>query len=116
MEVLAALLSNECIGEVPMQVKHASIGAISVIALIWLSPVSQASAPLSLATGGLKADTAESSGVEHVAYRVCWLKDGIYPKCTWYQDPPYYYHRYGYYDYGPYRRCWLKHGVYPKCR
>jgi hypothetical protein len=98
-----------------MQVKHASIGAISVIALIWFSPVSQA-APLSLAAGSLKENIAESSSVEKVAYRVCWLKDGIYPKCRWYQYPPYYHHRYAYYDYGPYRRCWLKHGVYPKCR
>ena len=99
-----------------MQAKHTSIGAITAIALIWLSPVSQAT-PLSLAAGGLKVDAAASSGAEKAAYRVCWLKDGIYPKCRWYPDPPdYYYPRYGYYDYGPYRRCWLKHGIYPKCR
>jgi hypothetical protein len=99
-----------------LQVMHTSVVAISMIGLISLFGATQA-APLSSPAVRLKADPTVSSGVEKAAYRVCWLKHGIYPKCTWYQDPSYYYYdRYDYYDYRPHRHCWLKHGIYPKCR
>ena len=64
-----------------MRARHASIGAISAIALIWLSPMSRA-APLSSAIGEVNTGITVSLGIEKVAERVCWLKHGIYPKCT----------------------------------
>jgi hypothetical protein len=78
-----------------MKFKHASIGTISAIAVIWLTPASQA-APLTLAVGGLRAATTVSLGIEKVAEHVCWLKHGAYWKCRWYSDSPYYYRRYRY--------------------
>lgn len=76
-----------------MHLKQASIGAVSAIALIWLSPVSHA-APLSSAIVRLNTGTTASSGIEKAAERVCWLKNGRYWKCRWYPG----YRHYRYYD------------------
>jgi hypothetical protein len=82
-----------------MTVKHASMAAVSVVALSALAPNSQAA---SVSLTELKPELAVSSGIEKAAYRSCWWRNG-YRVCRWVGYHPYYdFDDYGYYGYGPY--------------
>ena len=81
-----------------MRMMRRSCIAASALAVAALGAGAAQAAPLGANPGRAAEANGETSGVQQVDYRRCWIVDGV-RHCRWFSEP---YDGYGYYDDGYY--------------